>query len=156
MGGVGAADADVADAAGVTNADEAGVTGVTGVANDAEADATGEVSALDWALGCACIGLGISGAEGNAAFCFGYPRVEDLGDNVVTGVVLATGDTGDTGDAGEALDLGVGVEGLLSAKGPEFAAKAFKSSLLKSSQMKAMGERILSVRKVFAHEFRET
>ena len=133
MGRVGAADADAADAAGVANADEAGVTGV---ANDAEADAaTGEVSALDWALGCACIGLGISGAEGNAAFCFGYPRVEDLGDNVVTGVVLATGDTGDTGDAGEALDLGVGVEGLLSdAKGPEFAAKAFKSSLLKWKQ----------------------
>ena len=58
--------------------------------------------------------------------------MEDRGDNVVIGGVLATGDTGDTGDAGEALDLGVGVEGLLSdAKGPELAAKAFKSSLLK-------------------------
>ena len=80
--------------------------------------------------------------------------MEDLGDNV-TGDVLVTGDTG---DAGEALDLGVvGVEGLLSeAKGPEFAAKAFKSSLLKPKWVK-MGEPILSVRKVFVHEiFRET
>ena len=93
--------------------------------------------------------------KGTAAFCFGYLRVEDLGDNVVTGVVLATG--GHRGHRGRWRSLGSGCGSGRSAERRQRTRICSQSFQVLVAQMKAMGETILSVRNVFAHEiFRET